>query len=109
MRQLIATVAVLGAATLAAAQRSALGPVEALALVNANVVDVRDGRVAPNATIVLRDGRIASIGSSPAPAGARVVDLRGKYVLPGLIDAHTHASDVASFRRAFESGVTTLR
>jgi imidazolonepropionase-like amidohydrolase len=109
MRQLIATVAVLGAATLAAAQRSALGPVEALALVNANVVDVRDGRVAPNATIVLRDGRIASIGSSPAPAGARVVDLRGKYVLPGLIDAHTHASDVAAFRRALESGVTTLR
>jgi imidazolonepropionase-like amidohydrolase len=30
-------------------------------------------------------------------------------VLPGLIDAHTHASDVAAFRRALESGVTTVR
>src|SRR5262249_59457740 len=29
--------------------------------------------------------------------------------LPGLIDAHTHASDFAAFRRALESGVTTVR
>lgn len=79
------------------------------ALVNANVVDVRDGRVTPNATIVLRDGRIASIGAGPAPAGVRVLDLKGKYVLPGLIDAHTHADNFAAFRRALESGVTTLR
>jgi imidazolonepropionase-like amidohydrolase len=37
------------------------------------------------------------------------VDLKGKYVLPGLIDAHTHAADFAAFRRALESGVTTVR
>ena len=34
---------------------------------------------------------------------------KGKYVLPGLIDAHTHADDFAAFRRALESGVTTVR
>ena len=35
--------------------------------------------------------------------------MKGKYVLPGLIDAHTHAADFASFRRALETGVTTVR
>lgn len=80
-----------------------------IAIVNANLVNVRDGRVTPNATIVIRGGKIESIGSGAAPAGARVVDLKGKYALPGLIDAHTHAADFASFRRALESGVTTVR
>ena len=80
-----------------------------LALVNANVVNVRDGRIVPNATIVMRGGRLESVGSGPAPAGVRTLDLRGKYVMPGLIDAHTHASEQAAFRRALESGVTTVR
>ncbi len=93
---------------LRAAQAPAAGD-EPLALVNANLVNVRDGRVTPNSTIVLRGGRIASIGTAPAPADARRIDLKGKYVLPGLIDAHTHAADFAAFRRALESGVTTAR
>src|SRR5450759_3168345 len=91
------------------AQRPTTPSNEPLALVNANVVNVRDGRVTPNATLVLRDGKIASIGSGAAPSGVRVLDLKGKYVLPGLIDAHTHADNFAAFRRALESGVTTVR
>lgn len=90
-------------------QRPAIPAIEAIALINANLVNVRDGRVTRNATIVLREGRIASIGSGSAPAGARTIDLKGKYVLPGLIDAHTHADSFAAFRRALESGVTTVR
>src|SRR3954471_10621564 len=82
---------------------------DGLALVNANVVDVRDGRVTANTTIVVRGGRIVSIATAGAPAGVRAIDLKGKYVLPGLIDAHTHAADFAAFRRALESGVTTAR
>lgn len=92
-----------------AAQPPAATSTEPLALVNARVVNVRDGRVTPNVTLVLRNGRIESIGSSAAPSGVRSLDLKGKYVLPGLIDAHTHAADFASFRRALESGVTTAR
>ena len=80
-----------------------------LALTNANVVNVRDGRVTSNVTVVLREGRIASVGSDPAPAGVRVLDLKGRYIMPGLIDAHTHADNFAAFRRALESGVTTVR
>ena len=87
------------------AQRAA----DAIAIVNANLVNVRDGRVTPNATIVIRDGRIESIGSGAAAGGVRAIDVKGKYVLPGLIDAHTHAADFESFRRALESGVTTMR
>jgi imidazolonepropionase-like amidohydrolase len=101
--------AVLTAVITAFAQRPEAPADAPLALVNANVVNVRDGRVTANATIVMRAGRIESIGSGPAPSGTRALDLRGKYILPGLIDAHTHASDQAAFRRALESGVTTVR
>src|SRR5205814_2660522 len=78
-------------------------------LINVNVVNVRDGRITPGATIVMRAGRIESVGSAAAPGGMKALDLKGKYVLPGLIDAHTHAADLAAFRRALESGVTTVR
>ena len=105
MKTTFAFVAVLCTGFILAAQR----PDEPLALVNAQVVSVRDGRVTPNVTIVLRGGRIESMGAAAAPPSMKTIDLKGKYVLPGLIDAHTHASDFAAFRRALESGVTTVR
>lgn len=49
------------------------------------------------ASIVVRDGRIASVMPPMAgtpPAGARVVELGGKFVVPGFISAHAHVSDV---------------
>jgi imidazolonepropionase-like amidohydrolase len=82
---------------------------EPLALMNASVVNVRTGDVSRGATIVLRNGTVESIGTGAAPSGMRSIDLKGKYVLPGLIDAHTHIADLASARRALESGVTTAR
>jgi imidazolonepropionase-like amidohydrolase len=109
MKTFLSTCAVLILTMAALAQRPAAPSNDPIALTHANVVNVRDGRVIANATIVLRDGRIASIDTSAAPSGVRVIDLKGKYVLPGLIDAHTHADNVAAFRRALESGVTTVR
>ncbi|MBK9411201.1 MAG: amidohydrolase family protein [Gemmatimonadetes bacterium] len=43
------------------------------------------------------------------PSDATIIDARGRYLLPGLIDAHTHIASLASARRALESGVTTIR
>jgi imidazolonepropionase-like amidohydrolase len=45
-----------------------------------------------NATIVVRDGRIESVqdGLVPPAAGARLIDLSDRFVLPGLIDSHVH-------------------
>src|SRR5690625_1331983 len=41
--------------------------------------------------VVIEDGKIHSLGpEAPIPAGAEVIDAAGKWVLPGLIDAHTH-------------------
>lgn len=82
---------------------------EPLALVDANVIDVRTGRVTPHAALVLRDGKIATVGAAAAPAGVRQIDMKGKYVLPGLIDCHTHLATLAAARTALESGVTTVR
>jgi imidazolonepropionase-like amidohydrolase len=79
------------------------------AIVHANAVDVRTGAVTPEATIVVRDGKIISVGPGAAPSGLRVVDARGLHVLPGLIDAHTHISNLRAARAALESGVTTVR
>jgi len=56
----------------------------------AKVIDGK-GVVTANAEIVVQDGRIVRVGTRGAvPAGARVVDLGSRTVLPGLIDAHVH-------------------
>ena len=84
---------------------------EHLALTNASVVDVRSGQVARNVAVVIRGGRIESVGPPPSNGfgGAKVIDLRGRHVVPGLIDAHVHIGAMAQMRAALESGVTTVR
>ena len=89
------------------AQRGAA--VERLALVNATVVNVATGTLQDGQTLVLDAGRIESLGPGPAPAGARAIDIRNRWVVPGLIDAHVHIASAQQMRAALQSGVTTVR
>ena len=67
-------------------------PPPARAIVGATLVDGTGAAAVPNATIVLRDGRIDCAGRCAIPAGVTVVDGRGLWVTPGLVDAHVHFS-----------------
>jgi imidazolonepropionase-like amidohydrolase len=80
-----------------------------LAFVNVNLVDVRTGSVQQGQTVVVDGARIAAIGAVAPPAGARVIDLDRRWMIPGLIDAHVHIANLAQMRAALESGVTTAR
>jgi imidazolonepropionase-like amidohydrolase len=82
-----------------------------LVLTNARVVDVRDGTVSEPSTVFVRDGSIVSIGGGgdAATGDATVMDMMGRYVAPGLMDAHVHVGNAADARRALLSGVTTMR
>ena len=59
------------------------------AIVNAHIVPIRADPF--DGTIILQHGRIAALGADvEVPEGATVVDARGGWVLPGLVDAHVH-------------------
>lgn len=63
------------------------------AIVHVRLIDGRGGPPIENATVVVRDGRIAATGPAAevkVPAGARIIEGRGLSVLPGLADMHTH-------------------
>ncbi len=82
-----------------------------VALVGATLLDGTGGAPRPNAVIVVRNGRIERITSQAQfklPARTSQVDLKGKWVIPGLIDAHAHVATWA-LSRYLAYGVTTVR
>jgi imidazolonepropionase-like amidohydrolase len=62
-------------------------------------------------TILVRDGRIAEVrdGHRPAPAGATLIDLRDRFVLPGLIDSHVHLDSDRAGNEGLLAGFTESR
>ena len=81
-----------------------------LVLVHANLIDGVSPDVLHDATVVVRDGRIESVGGNvSAPTGAQVIDIKGRWLLPGFVDAHVHLRDLAAARHAVQSGATTVR
>jgi imidazolonepropionase-like amidohydrolase len=59
---------------------------------NATVLTITNG-VIENGSVLIRGSKIAAVGRDLAvPAGARVIDGTGKYVMPGIIDSHSHTA-----------------
>ena len=94
-----------------------------VALTNVTVFDGTGAAAKPNQTIIIRDGKIAAVGSASSvavPQGARTMDLSGQTVIPGLIGMHDHLFYTAAGGREaslgysgprlyLASGVTTIR
>ena len=66
-------------------------PAHAIVLHAARLLDMKSGRVVKPGEVLVQDDRIVEVGSSvKRPAGAEVIDLGDRTLLPGLIDAHVH-------------------
>ena len=84
-----------------------------LVIINGIVVLPESGRVQTN--VCVRNGKVAAL-TSECPSARRVIDARGKYVFPGIIDPHTHLGLYAPLeteletetRSALLGGVTTI-
>ncbi|HEY0445422.1 MAG TPA: amidohydrolase family protein [Allosphingosinicella sp.] len=108
MRRLAALLATL-AALLPAAAAAQPAPAGTTYIHAGQLLD-RPGRPARGpSTIVVSGGRIAEVrdGHVPAPAGAALVDLADRYVLPGLIDSHVHLDSDAGGTAGMIEGLTT--
>jgi hypothetical protein len=68
-------------------------PPPARAIVGATLVDGTGAAPVPDAVVVVKDGKVDCAGTRaacPVPDGVEVVDARGRWITPGLIDAHVH-------------------
>ena len=94
----------------AQASRGVLTPVS-FAITDVSVVPMTRDTVLRDATVLVRDGRIAEVGASRnvrVPSGVRRIDGRGKFIVPGLADMHAHLysdGDVPDSVAKYELGV----
>jgi len=100
---------------LMAANASAARAQQSLAIIHVNVVDGTDSVARPDQTVIVRGNRIVTLTGSrraKVPAGARVIDGRGKYLMPGLWDMHVHTATIEGrevLRLYVANGVTGVR
>jgi imidazolonepropionase-like amidohydrolase len=78
---------------------------------HANVIDGLSDKPLHNVTVMVKDGKITAIGKGgkAIPANAVVIDLNGKWLMPGYIDAHVHFGNTKAAQTALSLGVTTVR
>lgn len=74
-----------------------------IAFTNARLITMEGDEIIENGTIIINENKIESIGTSSAvqvPNGAKTYDMKGKTIMPGIVDAHAHIG-------AFRDGLTT--
>lgn len=95
-------------------------PAETFALTHTTLIDGNGMKPRPDTTLIVSNGRIVDIFPSKRkkpPIGATVMDLSGKFVMPGMIDTHVHLRSInrppettsAILRLALMGGVTSVR
>ena len=113
-------VAAIAGATPSVAQDTPRSTPGVVAFVDVNVIPMDRERVLERQTVVVRDGRIASIepaANARIPGGALRVDARGRYLMPGLAEMHAHIPGAQApeqvvrdiFTLYIANGVTTIR
>ncbi|MDT9690062.1 amidohydrolase family protein [Streptomyces sp. P9(2023)] len=115
-----------GAAALAGTMAAATGPAVAapggtggnggtggdLVIEGGTLLDPGTGEVVEDAVVVIVDGTVRAAGRRggvTVPRGVEVLDAHGRWVLPGLVDAHIHLSTAAEARAAVRQGATSAR
>ncbi len=86
----------------------------ALVISDVTIVDVTAGKLQPGKTVIVRGGSIAEIAAMRPrvlPDGAKEIDGKGRYLIPGLWDCHVHISmwGPDAYARLVAHGVTTVR
>ncbi len=110
-------------------------PTKPIAVTDVSVFDGTSTPVLPQANVLIRDGRIASVNTGAPPADAAVIDGSGCWIMPGIVDSHAHVTALEysqrspapahgaepllvgvlshfvadNLRRAVRMGVTTIR
>lgn len=80
------------------------------AFLHVNIIPMNREVVLADQTLIVCDSRIAAVGpeSVPIPPSAQHIDGRGKYLIPGLTDAHVHLLSPIEFRLYLANGITTV-
>lgn len=107
MKKLIACICVfVNALAISAQDRSRV-----IIFQHANVIDGVSREPLRDVSLTIANGKITGIQKSLKrfPAGVEVIDLKGKWLLPGYIDSHVHIGNFESAQRALRFGVTTAR
>jgi imidazolonepropionase-like amidohydrolase len=86
-------VAVVLALALPAAARAAEPAGKTVALVGGTILTVGPQGVVEKGTILIRDGKITAVGKDvTVPAGATTIDASGRFIIPGIVDCHSHTA-----------------
>jgi imidazolonepropionase-like amidohydrolase len=87
-------------------------PEKLIAITGGTVYDVVNEKAIPNAVVVIENGlikKIGAVGQLAVPAGAKVIDAKGKMIFPGLWDMHAHFEQAEWGPAYLAAGVTTVR